>query len=126
MRKILALIGLISSIYGANEKCTSPVCLYVYRGAMSGELILVNNTQQKAKVTATVYLNNKTKGFIDLVMEPQTEKTLIRDVYDDDLQKTNGGALWFKYTLEAKPKEEKIKEVRSSEERKQDIKIEMH
>lgn len=127
MKKILILIGLISSIYAGNTKCQAPVCVYVYKGAMSGELIIVNNTQKTAQVNTTVHLDSKSQGFPNLILRPQSEMTLLKVNYDDHLGAPRGGALWLQYKfLEDNEPKENIKTMSSAEERKSKIKIEMH
>ena len=96
MKKIFALIGLISSMY-ATPPCESDidkVCVYLYKGAMSSEAILVNTIQSKIHIDlAIATLDGRQKEVTNFNMEPNQTITLLKSRYDDHTQKPNFG-LW--------------------------------
>lgn len=128
MKKILVLVGLLTSMYAVNEKCQAPVCTYIYKGAMSGELILVNNTRKKASVSLYAHLDTQSNSFNNIIIEPQSQITLLKSRYNDHLQTPSGGTalLNYKFLEDEKQKETPQTIISTPEERKSNIKIEMH
>lgn len=127
MKKTLILLCLILSVCFSNTKCKTPVCVYVYKGAMSGEVNIINNTHKTAKVDTLVYLDGISEGFSNLILNPNSETNLIKIRYKDHLSKPRGGAVTLRYSFieDEKPKEHK-REMKSEAERKENIKIKMN
>ncbi len=127
MKKIFLLLTIIINLCFSNTKCHAPVCVYVYKGAMSGEVNIINNTHKTAKVDTLVYLDGISEGFSNLILNPNSETTLIKIRYKDHLSKPRGGAVTLRYSFieDEKPKEHK-REMKSEAERKQNIKIQMN
>lgn len=127
MKKTLILLCLISNVCFSNTKCNAPVCVYVYKGAMSGEINIINNTHKTAKVDTVVYLDGTTQSFNELILNPNSETTLLKTRYKDHLSKPRGRAIYLKYGFieDEKPKEHK-REMKSEAERKENIKIQMN
>ena len=115
-------------MYGVNEKCTEPVCIYLYKGSMSAEVILINNTEKKANIEiATVMLNLKTETIQKKILNPHQEITLIKEKYNDPYKETSFNKIALLYKLIDEPKkDEKTSEEGSSEEKKQNMEIEVH
>ena len=96
MKKLLILIGLITSMYAVPpcESEADKVCVYLYKGGMSSEAILVNTIQSKIQIDLVIAtLDGKQKEITNLTMEPNQSITLLKSRYDDHLQKPNFG-LW--------------------------------
>lgn len=96
MKKILIFIGLITSMY-ATQPCeyeNDKVCVYLYKGAMSSEAILVNTIQSRIKVDIVIAtLDGTQKEITNFEMQPNQSITLLKSRYNDTLQKPNFG-MW--------------------------------
>ena len=125
MKKMILSACIISSLFSANEKCTAPVCIYMYKGPLSAEMIIINNTFQEATATGNVYIDEKHYAFTNLKISPQREVSLLKKRYDDHLNNPRGGTLWLKYNL-AKNEEQKQFIQPRQERQESKIKIEMH
>lgn len=90
MKKILVLIGLITSIY-AIPPCELPnqmVCAYLYKGAMSSEIIVVNLSRDSILVkNINASLDGQNKSISDLQLSPGQSYTMLKSRYDDHLKK---------------------------------------
>lgn len=129
MKKILILIGLISSMY-ATPPCELPdqkVCTYFYKGAMSSEIIIVNLLPYKVNIEyASAVLDFKHRNISDLKLDPGGSYTLLKSVYDDPERKAmyNIGSMRYKVIQENNTVQQK--QSLSNNEKKQNIKIQTH
>lgn len=89
MKKILLLIGLLTSMY-AMPPCeyeTEQVCMYLYKSPMSAEVNVINMTQKKVVVQAEARLDKIYRKIDNLVLEPNQTMTLIKTRYDNSSTK---------------------------------------
>jgi len=90
MKKLLILVGLLTSIY-AVPPCDLPdqrVCAYLYKGAMSAEIIVTNlskNTILVKRLYAS--LDGQSKSINDLKLYPGQNFTILQSHYDDHMKK---------------------------------------
>ena len=63
------------------------VCMYIYKGAMSAEMNVINMSQKKVIVDVIVSLDGTTKSFKDWTVLPNQTITLLKSKYKDHLQK---------------------------------------
>ncbi len=130
MKKILIIIGLITSIY-AIPPCELPdqrVCTYFYKGAMSSEIIITNLLPDTVVIEyAGGMLDWKTKNISNLTLETGKSYTLLKSIYEDPETKPIHSIQSIKYKIipTTNTQQQTIKQS-SNEERKQNVKIEMH
>ncbi|AHJ12422.1 hydroxymethylglutaryl-CoA synthase family protein [Sulfurospirillum multivorans] len=90
MKKILILVGLLTSMY-AIPPCELPnqmVCAYLYKGAMSSEIIIVNLSRDNILVkNISATLDGQSKSISDLQLSPGQSYTMLKSRYDDHLKK---------------------------------------
>lgn len=90
MKKILILVGLLTSIY-AVPPCELPdqkVCAYFYKGAMSAEIIVTNVSSETVLIKhASAYLDGNSKSISDLKLAPGQNFTMLQSRYDDHMKK---------------------------------------
>jgi len=90
MKKILILVGLLTSMY-AIPPCELPnqmVCAYLYKGAMSSEIIIVNLSRDNILVkNISAILDGQSKSISDLQLSPGQSYTMLKSRYDDHLKK---------------------------------------
>lgn len=130
MKKILALIGLISSMY-AIPPCELPeqkVCTYFYQGSMSAEIIVTNLLPDTIIVEyAGGMLDGSTKNISNLKLETGQSHKLLKSIYKDHEGKSFYRINSMRYRVITKNSTlEAPKPSLSNNERKQNIKIEMH
>jgi len=86
MKKILTLIGLITSIY-ATPPCqyeSDKVCVYLYKGGMSAEANLVNTTMKKVQIIEVeANLDGTYRQLTNFEMQPNQTITLLKSRYND-------------------------------------------
>lgn len=101
MKKILVLVGLLTSMY-AIPPCELPdqkVCTYLYKGAMSAEIIITNLSRETVLIKyASASLDGNTKRISDLKLAPGQNFTMLQSRYDDHTKKPfyNIGSLDYK------------------------------
>lgn len=85
MRKVLTLMGLLTSMYAMPpcEYDMEQVCMYLYKGPMSAEVNVINMTQKKVVVQAEAKLDKIYRKIDNLVLEPNQTMTLIKTRYDN-------------------------------------------
>lgn len=91
MKKILILVGLLQSIY-AMPPCEyehEQVCMYLYKGAMSAEVNVINMTQKKVIVQAEARLDKTYRKLENLSLEPNQTITIIKEKYNNSSTKPN-------------------------------------
>ena len=90
MKKILVLVGLLSSMY-AVPPCDLPdqrVCTYLYKSAMSAEIIITNLSTNTILVKyASASLDGQSKSINDLQLAPGQNFTMLKSHYDDHMKK---------------------------------------
>ena len=90
MKKLLVLVGLLTSMY-AVPPCELPdqnVCAYFYKGAMSGEIIITNLSGDTVLIKyASAYLDGNNKTIRDLKLSPGQNFTMLKSRYDDHMKK---------------------------------------
>lgn len=90
MKKILILVGLLTSMY-AIPPCELPdqkVCAYLYKGAMSAEIIITNLSRDTVLIKyASASLDGNSKSIRDLKLVPGQNFTMLQSRYDDHLKK---------------------------------------
>lgn len=130
MKKLLTIVGLISSMY-AIPPCEFPeqeVCTYFYKGAMSAEIIVINLLPDTVIIEYTGgMLDWKTKNVTNLKLEPGQRQTLLKSKYEDHEAKPHYSIYSTKYKVVQKENtpQQTIKQS-SNDERKANIKIETH
>jgi len=90
MKKLLILVGLLTSMY-AVPPCDLPdqkVCAYFYKGAMSAEII-VTNLSNDTILVKNLYasLDGNSKSISDLKLAPGQNFTMLQSRYDDHMKK---------------------------------------
>jgi len=90
MKKILVLIGLLSSMY-AIPPCDLPdqkVCAYFYNGPLSGEIIITNMSTDTILVERLhASLDDENKDVQGLTLSPGQNYTVIKKEYDEKNKK---------------------------------------
>lgn len=90
MKKILVLVGLLTSMY-AIPPCELPdqkVCAYLYKGAMSAEIIITNLSSNTILIKdVTARLDGNSKSISDLKLAPGQNFTMLKSRYEDHMQK---------------------------------------
>lgn len=91
MKKLLILIGLISSMYAVPpcEHDQQRVCIYLYKGAMSAEANIINMTDKEIKIDVEVTLDGNTRTYKDWTVSPNQPLTMLKSRYDNPNQKPN-------------------------------------
>lgn len=101
MKKLLILIGLLSSMY-AIPPCELPdqeVCAYLYKGAMSSEIIITNMSRDTVLIKrVSASLDGQHKSISDLKLAAGQNYTMIKSKYDDHEKKPyyNIGSMDYK------------------------------
>lgn len=86
MKKILALVGLLSSMYAIPpcEYESDKVCVYLYKGAMSAEAILVNTTRKKVQVNIVeATLDGTRRELTNIMLNANQQMTLLKSRYNN-------------------------------------------
>lgn len=94
MKKLLILVGLLTSMYAVPpcEIDIDTICVYLYKGAMSSEAILVNTTKKKMQITTVeATLDGRKKELTNLVLNPYQQITILKSKYDSPNQIPNFG-----------------------------------
>ncbi|WP_041956872.1 hypothetical protein [Sulfurospirillum arsenophilum] len=130
MKKLLVLVGLLTSMYAIPpcELHDQKVCTYFYKGAMSAEIIIVNLSPDTVLVEyAGGILDWKTKSVTNLKLEAGQRYTILKSTYEDHEKKPTYNIYSMSYKVIPKNNEQQqtIKQS-SNDERKANIKIEMH
>lgn len=90
MKKILVLVGLLTSMY-ATPPCELPdqkICAYLYKGAMSAEIIITNMSKDTVLIKyASALLDGNSKSIRDLKLAPGQNFTMLQSRYDDHTKK---------------------------------------
>ena len=85
MKKMLTILATITSLY-ATPPCELPnenVCMYLYKGAMSSEIIIVNMSKEKVLIKrADAYLDGESKDIRKLILNSGQTYTMIKSRYD--------------------------------------------
>lgn len=89
MKKAICYIFLVSNLY-AIPPCEfeqQKVCIYLYKGAMSAELNMINMSDRKVIVQAEATLDGYHRKFENWVLHPNQPVTMLKSKYTDHLQK---------------------------------------
>lgn len=90
MKKILLTIAILTNIY-AIPPCTMPdqnICMYLYKGAMSSEIIITNLSTDKIIIEkASAMLDGTTREISGLKLEAGQNFSILKSNYEDHLQK---------------------------------------
>ncbi len=101
MKRFLLPLTLITSLY-AVPPCELPeqtVCAYLYKGAMSSEIIITNLSTDTILIkNIYAYLDGNSKSISDLKLAPGQNYTMLKSRYDDHLKKPsyNIGSMQYK------------------------------
>ncbi|ATB70292.1 hypothetical protein SJPD1_2194 [Sulfurospirillum diekertiae] len=86
MKKILILVGLLTSMY-AIPPCDLPdqkVCAYFYKGPLSGEIIITNMSADTVLIKhISVSLDGQNKSVSDLQLSAGQNFSIVKARYDD-------------------------------------------
>lgn len=101
MKKLLILVGLLTSMY-AFPPCELPdetVCAYFYKGAMSAEIIITNLSPNTVLIKyASAFLDGNSKSIRNLKLSPGQNFTMLQSRYNtyDKKPYYNIGSLEYK------------------------------
>ncbi|QIR75353.1 hypothetical protein FA592_03565 [Sulfurospirillum diekertiae] len=86
MKKILILVGLLTSMY-AIPPCDLPdqkVCAYFYKGPLSGEIIITNMSADTVLIKhLSASLDGQSKSINDLQLSAGQNFSMLKTRYDD-------------------------------------------
>ena len=92
MKKTLFTMLLMANVY-ATPPCEyehEKICIYLYKGAMSSEAILINLTTKPVMIKeAIVTLDGTTKRITNLKLNSNQPLTLLKSKYDDYIKQPN-------------------------------------
>lgn len=93
MKKILLPLTLISSLYATSpcEHQQQKVCIYLYKGALTYEINIINLSQKRALFEVDVSLDGRIKQYKDWIVKPNETITLMKTRYTDPQQKPSYG-----------------------------------
>lgn len=100
MTKMAILTTLLLSSMYALPPCEyemEQVCMYLYKGALSAEVNVINMTQKRVIVQAEAKLDKIYRKIDNLVLEPNQTMTLIKTRYDNSATKPSYISRKFSY-----------------------------